>query len=159
MSYFTQRHLYRLHSIFSFYSLSTVFFNNFYWGIVDFPCCVFHVYIKVNLLYILHISTLFQILFPYRSLQSTENSSPCFIVYSVQFSCSVMFDSLQPHELQHTRLPCPSPTPRACSNSCSSSWWCHPTISSSVVPFSAFCFIYSGVYMLIPISQYPALTI
>ena len=54
----------------------------------------------------------------------------------LQFSCSVMSDSLQPHELQHTRLPCPSPTPRACSNSCPSSWWCHPTISSSVVPFS-----------------------
>ena len=53
---------------------------------------------------------------------------------SVQFSCSA--DSLWPHGLQHTRLPCPSPTPRACSNSCPSSWWCHPTISSSVVPFS-----------------------
>ena len=54
----------------------------------------------------------------------------------VQFSQSIVFDSLQPHGLQHTRLPCPSPTPRACSNSCPSSWWCHPTISSSVVPFS-----------------------
>ena len=74
MSYFTQRHRYRLHSIFCFYSLSIVFFNNFYWGIVDFPCCVFHVYIKVNLLYILHISTLFQILFPYRSLQTYGKS-------------------------------------------------------------------------------------
>ena len=47
-----------------------------------------------------------------------------------------MSDSLQPHGLQHTRLPCPSPTPGACSNSCSLSRWCHPTISSSVVPFS-----------------------
>ena len=47
-----------------------------------------------------------------------------------------MSDSLQPHGLQHARLPCPSPTPRACSNSCPSSQWCHPTISSSVVPFS-----------------------
>ena len=55
---------------------------------------------------------------------------------SVQFSCSVMSDSLQPRGLQHTRLPCPSPIPRACSNSCPSSRWCHPTISSSVVPFS-----------------------
>ena len=52
-------------------------------------------------------------------------------------SCSVMFDSLQPHGLQHTRFPCPSPTPRAYSNSCPSSWWCHPTISSSVIPFSS----------------------
>ena len=56
---------------------------------------------------------------------------------SVQFSCSVMSDSLRPHGLQHTRLPCPSPTPRACSDSCPSSWWCHPTISSSVDPFSS----------------------
>ena len=46
-------------------------------------------------------------------------------------------DSLQPHGLQHTRLPCPSPTPRACSNSCPLSWWCHPTISFSVIPFSS----------------------
>ena len=48
-----------------------------------------------------------------------------------------MSNSLQPHGLQHTRLPCSLPTPRACSNSCPSSWWCHPTISSSVVPFSS----------------------
>ena len=53
------------------------------------------------------------------------------------FSCLVMSDYLQPHGLQHARLPCPLPSPRACSNSCSLSWWCHPTISSSVVPFSS----------------------
>ena len=56
---------------------------------------------------------------------------------SVRFSRSVISDSLQPHGLQHTRPPGPSPTPRACSNSCPSSQWCHPTISSSVVPFSS----------------------
>ena len=56
---------------------------------------------------------------------------PC----SVQFSRSVLSDSLRLHWLQHARLPCLSPTPRACSNSCPSSWWCHPTISSSVIPF------------------------
>ena len=56
---------------------------------------------------------------------------------SVQFSCSVMSDSLWHHELQHTRLPCPSPTPGVHSNSCPSSWWCHPAISSSVIPFSS----------------------
>ena len=56
---------------------------------------------------------------------------------SVQFSRSVVSDSLWPHGLQHTRLPCPSPTPEACSNSCPSSQWCHPTISSSFVPFSS----------------------
>ena len=57
--------------------------------------------------------------------------------YSVQFSCSVMSDSLRPQGLQHARLPCPSPTPRACSNSCPLSQWYHSTISSSVVPFSS----------------------
>ena len=59
-------------------------------------------------------------------------------ISSVQFSCSVVSDSLHPHGLQHARLPCPSPTPRARSNSCPSSQWCHPAISSSVDPFS-FC--------------------
>ena len=59
------------------------------------------------------------------------------LLCSVQFSCSVMSDSLRPHGLQHARLPCPSPTPRAYSNSCPLSQWCHPTISSSVIPFSA----------------------
>ena len=58
------------------------------------------------------------------------------ILFSVQFSCSVMSNSLQPLGLQHTRLPCPSPTLKACSNSCPLSRWCHPTISSSFVPFS-----------------------
>ena len=56
---------------------------------------------------------------------------------SVQFSCSVMSDSLWLHEPQHTRPPCPSPTPGVYPNSCPSSRWCHPTISSSVVPFSS----------------------
>ena len=56
---------------------------------------------------------------------------------SVQFSHSVVSDSLWPHGLQHTRLPCPSPTPGVYSNSCPSNWWCHPAISSSVVPFSS----------------------
>ena len=59
------------------------------------------------------------------------------LIDSVQFSHSVVSDSLKPHELQHTRPPCPSPTPRACSNLCLSSQWCHLTISSSVIPFSS----------------------
>ena len=54
---------------------------------------------------------------------------------SVQFSRSVMSDSLRPHESQHARPPCPSPTRRVHSNSCPSSQWCHPAISSSVIPF------------------------
>ena len=56
---------------------------------------------------------------------------------SVQFSHSVMSNSLWSHEVQHARPPCPLPTPRACSNSCPLSRWCHPTISSSVIPFSS----------------------
>ena len=59
------------------------------------------------------------------------------ISFSVQFSCSVTSESLRPHGLQHTRPPCPSPTPRVFSNSSPSSQWCHPTFSSSVVPFSS----------------------
>ena len=55
---------------------------------------------------------------------------------SVEFSRSVVSDSLRPHKSQHARPPCPSPTPGVYSNTCPSSWWCHPTISSSVVPFS-----------------------
>ena len=64
----------------------------------------------------------------------------CFLVVqfsSVQSSCSAMSDSLWPHELQHARPPCPSPTPGVHPNSCASSWWCHPAISSSVAPFSS----------------------
>ena len=56
---------------------------------------------------------------------------------SVHFSHSVLSDSLQHHRLQHAKLPCPSPTLGACSNSCPLSQWCHPTISSSVIPFSS----------------------
>ena len=56
---------------------------------------------------------------------------------SVQFSCSVMSESLRPHEPQHARPPCPSPTPRVHSDSLPTSQWCHPAISSSVVPFSS----------------------
>ena len=55
----------------------------------------------------------------------------------VRFSCSVVSDSMWPHGLQHARPPCPSPSTRVYSNSCPLSWWCHPTISSSVIPFSS----------------------
>ena len=63
---------------------------------------------------------------------------PCHFQFSsVQFSRSAVFNSLQPHESQHARPPCPSPTARVHSDSCPSSQWCHPAISSSVVPFSS----------------------
>ena len=65
-------------------------------------------------------------------------SSVCCMTFTwVQFSHSVVSNSLRPHELQHARPLCPSPTPGLHSNSCPSSWWCHPAISFSVVPFSS----------------------
>ena len=65
-------------------------------------------------------------------------SNPRTIInFTLQFSRSVVSDSLWPHELQHARPPCPSPTPRVHSNPCPSSQWCHPTISSFVIPFSS----------------------
>ena len=71
---------------------------------------------------------------------------------SVQFRRSVVSNSLWSHGLQHTRLLCPSPTPRAYSNSCPLSWWCHPTILSSVIPSSRFqSFPASGSF---PMSQF-----
>ena len=66
-----------------------------------------------------------------------KNCTPTSAVSSVQFSRSVVSDSLQPHESQHARPPCPSPTPGVHSDSRPSSLWCHPAISSSVVPFSS----------------------
>ena len=71
---------------------------------------------------------------------------------SVQFSHSIMSDSLQPHESQHTRPPCPSPTPVVHSNPCPLHWWCHPTTSSSVIPFS-FCPRYFPASGYFPMSQ------
>ena len=67
-------------------------------------------------------------------LSIQKNIRSWHLVLSVQFSCSVMSDSLQPHEFQHTRPPCPSPSTRVHSNSRPSSQWCHPAISSSVIP-------------------------
>ena len=69
--------------------------------------------------------------------QSFQWTPRTVLLCSVQVSCLVMFDSLQPHGLQYTSPPCPSPTPRACSNSCPLSRWCHQTILSSVVCFSS----------------------
>ena len=69
------------------------------------------------------------------------------------FSRSVVSNSLWPHGLQHARLPCPSSAPGDCSNSCPSSWWCHPTISSSVVPFSS-CLQSSPASGSLPMSQF-----
>ena len=94
----------------------------------------------------IHVSILFQIIIPFWLLQNFEQSSlwytigPCWLSIlnqSVQFSRSVLSNCLWHHEWQHARPPCPSPTPGAYSNSCPSSQWCHPAISSSVIPFSS----------------------
>ena len=66
--------------------------------------------------------------------KASQKEKHQYSISSVQFSCSVMSDSLRPHELQHARPPCSSPTPGIHSNSCPSSWCCHPVISSSIVP-------------------------
>ena len=71
------------------------------------------------------------------SQQNTRKLNPRSYFSLVQFSCSVLSYSLQPHKLQHARLPCPSPAPEVHPNSGASSRWCHPAISSSVVPFSS----------------------
>ena len=81
---------------------------------------------------------------------SLARSCWCKIIF--HFSHSVISSFLRPHGLQHARLPCPSPIPQAYSDSCPSSWWCHPTISSSMIPFSHLqSFLASGSY---PISQF-----
>ena len=79
---------------------------------------------------------------------SVIGSSPG-IQHSILFSCSIM-SNFATHGLQHARLPCPSPSPGTCSNSCPLSWWCHPTILSSVVPFSYWLqsFLASGSFPL-----------
>ena len=77
--------------------------------------------------------------------QSSEKNQGAYFIWFLQaenwslmwFSCSVLSNSLQPHRLQHAGLPCSSPSTRVCSNSCSLCWWCYPTISSSVIPFSS----------------------
>ena len=77
------------------------------------------------------------IIFFFYYIKIRHFSSNWFRLSVTQFSHPVMSDSLRPHELQHDRPPCPSPTPGAFSNSCLLSWWCHPTISSSAVLFSS----------------------
>ena len=101
------------------------------------------------------INSIFYDFFFYCLCRSSILWSRFFSLYfqSVQFSHSVMSDSLQLHGLQHTRPPCPSPTPGVYSNSCPLSWGYHPTISSSVIPFSSCLqsFPASGSF---PVSQF-----
>ena len=90
------------------------------------------------------------------AIQSSHSlSSPSLVVLvdTKVLSCSVLADSLQLHGLQHARHPCPSPTPGACSDSCPSSWWCHPTISFSVNPFFS-CLQFVQASGSVPMGQY-----
>ena len=87
-----------------------------------------------HLCFILSLSGKAFSLSPLSRIQAVGLSYMAFIMLFL-FSCSVVSDSLWPYALQHIRPPCPSPSPGACSNSCPLSQWCHPTISSSVVPF------------------------
>ena len=89
-------------------------------------------------------------LFPSSHFQSPWVSSSEVGLFSVQFSHSVISDSLRPHDLQHTRPPCPSPTPGVHTNSCPSSQWCHQAISSSVARFSSCSQCFPGSF---PVNQ------
>ena len=107
---------------------------NFNKNLVQCIQCIYNVYIRPNSLW------------PSRIYGTNSSFS------WVHLSHSVVSDSLWPHRLQHARLPCPSPTTRACSNSCPLSWWCHLTMSSSVVCFSCLqSFPASGSF---PMSQF-----
>ena len=85
-------------------------------------------------------------------VKSSRQALPWPYLKDLQFSCSAASYSLRPHGLLHARLLCPSSTPRACSSSCPSSQWCHPTILTSVIPFSSrlHSFLASGSF---PMSQ------
>ena len=104
-----------------------------------FQISVFIIHLLISLFLILSFIPFIE----YMALQERKRwvnpyvSSVLIRIISVQFSCSVMSDSLWPHEPQHARPPCPSPTPGVYPNSCPSSRWCHPPISSSVFPFSS----------------------
>ena len=108
------------------------------------------------LLHSIHISLQYSSsndLYPFYYFLLTQYFLYCMFVYffsSVQFSCSLVSESLQPHGLQHMRLPCPSPSPGARLNSCPLSWWCHPTTSSFVIPFSSYLqsFPASGSFLM-----------
>ena len=97
-----------------------------------YPGSIFHLLIRNRGRYYFHFWVKISELF-WKKLLSIEWQ----YFSSVQFSCSVVSDYLQPHESQHARPPCPTSTPRVYSNSCPLSWWCHPAIPSSVIPFSS----------------------
>ena len=104
------------------------------WGIIELKLIEFHWIHSIEFLEFIQLNLMSIIELKFNSVQISA-MIPQFS--SIQFSHSVTSNSLWPNGLQHARLPCPSPTPRACSNSCPLSQWRHPTISSSVVLFSS----------------------
>jgi len=124
-------HNYRTISIFiSYIHLKVVFLIRIYLFQLNFENFVIEFMISSLLFSPMSVILKFMSSFSFLTLFSVQFSS-------VQFSCSVVSDSLRPHELQHARPPCPSPTLRVHPNSCALSRWCHPAISSSVIPFSS----------------------
>ena len=115
-------------------------FLEIYQGLICGPGCglsrrMFHVQLRKSMYHSFFIhSSVYGHLVCFFVLANVNSAT---VNLGVQFSCSVVSDSLQPHRLQHARPPCPSPTPEVYPNSCPLSWWCHPAISSSVVPFSS----------------------
>ena len=106
------------------------FFTN--WATKEALCLLHIVSVKHFSFYLFFLPSLPPLLFTFSNLQKSKN------YFQLQISRSVVSDSLRPHELQHARPPCPSPTPRVHPNPCPSRQWCHPTISSSVVAFSSY---------------------
>ena len=94
-----------------------------------------------------YLVTLFSEPIAYLKKYLTQDSS---VANHIVLSYSVLFDPLRPYELQHTRISCPSPSPRACSNSCPLGQWYHPNISSSAIPFSLYLhfFLSSGSFLM-----------
>ena len=122
-------------------NLVVCFFPDDLWHLVKMPNVVLKVLILhrvCSLMYYIHQDIRKKQSWDFPGCPGAKTPFQCWgdkIPHSVQFSRSVVSDSLRPHGLQHARPPCPSATPRVPSISCPSHWWCHPTISSSVTPF------------------------
>ena len=111
---------------------------NIFWNLIDVKVVQYcHNVLNSTELYTFKWLTIVSCEFQFNKKRSKKFIRSVFVALSVQFSHSVMSDSLQPHESHHARPPCPSPTPRIHSDSCPSSRWCHPAILSSVIPFSS----------------------
>ena len=121
--------------------------SNEYSGLISFRMGWFDLAVQGTLKSLLHHHSLKASVLCPSAFSMVQLSHPYILLFL--FSHSVMSNSLWPHVLQHTRLPCPSPSPGACPNSCPLSWWCHPMISSSVIPFSCLqSFPTSGFFLM-----------